>query len=206
MHDDLPFRLARRLALPLPGRVAQSRFEPELSFGRHYAPPPIDARSAAVIVLLYPRDGIWHLPLMVRPQTMMDHAGQVSLPGGTIDPGEEPARAALRELEEELGVGCESVQLLGPLSPLYLFVSNFSVLPWIGVVPSTPALRPSPIEVAELLEVPLPYLLDETNLDRHTREFHGLRFTAPHIRWQNHYVWGATSMILGELISLLREL
>lgn len=206
MLDDLPELLAERLRHPLPGRAAQSRFEPELSFGRHYAPAPPSARAAAVLALLYPVEGIWYLPLTVRPATMIDHAGQVSFPGGMIDAGEKSQEAALRELEEELGVSADRVELIGQLSPLYLFVSNFSVIPWVGISREPLIFNPSTDEVAELLEVPLSYLLDDANAGRHLRDFHGMDFSAPHIRWQTHYIWGATSMILGELIALVREI
>jgi 8-oxo-dGTP pyrophosphatase MutT (NUDIX family) len=206
MVDDLPRRLAERLAAPLPGRAAQSLFEPELSFGRHYAPPPTDARTAAVIALLFRRQGKWYLPLTVRPETMADHAGQVSLPGGMIEPDENAEQAALRELDEELGVQQDGVEIIGRLSPLYLFVSHFSVEPCVGLLHAAADFHPSPTEVAQLLEVPLGHLLDEGNRGGHQRDFHGLGFHAPHIRFQNHVIWGATAMILGELIAVLREI
>lgn len=203
--DDFASRLAARLSRPLPGRAAQRQFEPELSFGRHYAPPPDDARSAAVIALFYPSADDWLLPLTARPHTMTDHAGQVSLPGGMIDPGESSEQAALRELEEELGVDRRSVTLLGQLTPLYLFVSNFQVVPWVGIVHEPPTLRPNPHEVAELIIAPVSQLLNEANVGRHGRRFNGLSFSAPHILWQGHHIWGATGMILGELRAVLGE-
>jgi 8-oxo-dGTP pyrophosphatase MutT (NUDIX family) len=205
LDEQLPQRLAARLAQPLPGRWAQARFEPELSFGRHYAPPPPDARAAAVLAVLVPHEGRWQIPLMVRPQTLTDHAGQISLPGGTIDPGETSQEAALREFEEELGVDRREVELLGCLSPLYLFVSNFQVVPCVGVMRRRPRLAPNPHEVAELLEVPVDHLLDAANCGQHSRQFNGLHFSAPHIAFGQHRIWGATGMILGELIELLRD-
>lgn len=206
MDQHLPERLAERLRQPLPGRTAQSRFEPELSFGRHYAPAPAGARDAAVIALLFADSGRWHLPLMVRPQTLTDHAGQISLPGGTIDAGETSDVAALRELHEELGVDQREVELLGQLTPIYLFVSNFRVTPWVGIVRHRPILVPSPHEVAELLEVPLDHLLDAQNCGQHIRQFNGLNFAAPHIAFDQHHIWGATGMILGELIEIISEI
>lgn len=204
MHE-LPSRLTERLKYPLPGREAQSKFEPELSFGRHYAPPPPNARRAAVLALLYPQDDAWILPLTVRPTTMTDHAGQVSLPGGMIEPGERSDEAALRELHEELGIGADGIVLLGKLSPLYLFVSNFHVIPWVAVLHEPPELSPSPHEVAEVLEVPIDHLLDPSNVGRHQRSHRGLSYAAPHFGWQAHHIWGATSMILAELVSLVDE-
>lgn len=203
MNLELPDFLRERLKEPLPGRAAQSRFEPELSFGRHYAPPPPDARPAAVVLLLYPDGGRWHVPCTLRPETLSAHAGQVSLPGGLIEPGEASHEAALRELEEELGVDRASVELLGQLSPLYLFVSNFSVAPWVATIDHRPAFNPSPDEVQEVLELPLDHLLDESNYGRQLHRHQDLTFSAPHFQWRQHRIWGATSMILSELVALV---
>ncbi|MGD9644915.1 MAG: CoA pyrophosphatase [Pirellulales bacterium] len=201
--DDLQSFLVERLRMPLPGRTAQSRFEPELSFGRHYAPPPADARQAAVLVLLYPHADRWHVPLTLRPATMTDHAGQVSFPGGLIEPGETSEQAALRELEEELGIGAADVALLGRLTPLYLFVSNFAVEPWVAVASSRPAFRPNPSEVADVLELSLDHLIDPANFGAHKLNVRSLEFHAPHLLLGEHRIWGATSMMLGELADVV---
>ena len=207
MNADLPERLAARLRQqPLPGRVAQRRFEPGLCYGRHFGPPTIRARAAAVLALIYPHAGQWHLPLTVRPATLVAHAGQISLPGGAVDPGETGPQAALRELEEELGVGGEEIELLGALSPLYVFVSEFQVAPWVAVARRRPAFAPSPIEVAETLEIPLAHLVDRASQGRHSRRQRGVELSAPHFLWGRHRIWGATSMILGELVALVEEI
>src|SRR5262245_28970580 len=86
VNVDLPQLLGARLQQPLPGWEAQNRFQPELSYGRYHGPAPRDARPAAVLLLLYPKDGQWHVPLILRPAHMIDHANQVSLPGGVIEP------------------------------------------------------------------------------------------------------------------------
>ena len=96
-----------------------------MSFGRHRGPAEFGARRAAVLVVLYPHEGQWHLPLILRPAHMLDHAGQVSLPGGTIEPRETSQEAAFREFSEELGVPSTDLQMFGQLSELYLFASNF---------------------------------------------------------------------------------
>lgn len=158
------------------------------------------------MALLYPHDGVWHMPLTVRPTTMTDHAGQVSLPGGLIEPGESTSEAALRELAEELGIADSRIELLGELSPLYLFVSNFQVTPWVGVLPQRPTIVANEHEVAEVLEVPVPYMIDPANIGRHARDHRGIEFSAPHIRFGGHHIWGATGMILGEFIALAEEL
>jgi 8-oxo-dGTP pyrophosphatase MutT (NUDIX family) len=203
--DDLARQLAARLRRPLPGRAAQARFEPELSYGRHFGPPPADARQAVVLVCLYPHGGQWYLPLTIRPATMVVHAGQISLPGGRVEPGETGQQAALREFEEELGVPSSAVELIGRLTPLYLFASNFQVTPWVGLAHDRPQFQPDRREVAELLEVPLAHLIAPANHGSHARRHHGVALAAPHIAWGRHRIWGATSMILGELAALLNE-
>jgi 8-oxo-dGTP pyrophosphatase MutT (NUDIX family) len=201
--EDLPARLEAQLHQTLPGRIAQGRFAAELSFGRQYGPACYGARRAAVVVLLYRAEDVWHLLLTRRSALVADHAGQVSLPGGRMEPGETDREAALRELEEELGLAPATVHLLGQLSPIYLFVSNFQVTPWVAYRSERPVVRPSHIEVAEVLEVPLAALIDLNCHGRETIRRCGLAFSAPCIRWQGHRIWGGTAMILGELTAVL---
>ena len=203
MLADLPQRLAACLAQGLPGAAAQRGFEPELAYGRHFGPPACDARPAAVLLLLYPHAGCWQMPLVLRPETLTHHGGQISLPGGSVDLGETTQQAALRELHEELGVAPSGVHLIGPLSPLYLFVTNFHITPWLAYCSDRPRLAPCAFEVAALLETPLSALTDPQHRSRHCRQLRGLSFSAPCLRWQGYEIWGATAMILGELIALL---
>ncbi len=205
--EDEPFlaRLAARLAGPLPGREAQERFSPTLAYGRHFDRAPADARQAAVAILLYPQAGEWWLPLVLRTASMSSHASQIALPGGMIEPGELPEQAALRELEEELGVDRSTVRLLGPLSPIWVFVTNFQVSPWICTVGQRPDLRPCEHEVAEVIEMPARWLLDPANIAEGQRTERGVTFTAPYWRWQERQIWGATAIILGELEGVLRD-
>jgi len=206
MNRDLPALLAVRLAEPLPGAAAMARFEPHSELWRHDDPSPPDARRAAVLVLFYPHEGHWHVPLTLRPPHLAVHGGQVSLPGGAIGPGETSRAAAVREFHEELGAVGESIRILGALSPIYVRASNFRVEPWVGAAERRPAMTPNPAEVAELLEIPLRHLLDPANFAYHEREFQGVRFEAPHFSWPPHRIWGATCRILGELVTVLEEL
>jgi 8-oxo-dGTP pyrophosphatase MutT (NUDIX family) len=198
-------RLSARLAGPLPGREAQQRAEPPLSCGRHFDPPPDDARRAAVMLLLYPAEGRWHLPLVLRPETLPLHAGQIGLPGGMIEPGEDAWAAALRELDEELGVPPAGVRPLGRLSPLHVFVSGTTIQPWVGCVERAPAWRPSPDEVAEVIELSLATLTDGDSWQPRPRVERGIPFTAAHLIVGRHAVWGATAMILAELAAVVGE-
>jgi 8-oxo-dGTP pyrophosphatase MutT (NUDIX family) len=205
-HHDLPTRLAARLQYPLPGPTAHLAYQPELSYGRHNGPAPTSARQAAVLALLYPRDNTWHLPLTLRPPNLVDHASQISLPGGTIEPDERSQDAATRELTEELGVSTTTnVEVLGQLSPIYVFRTNYLVTPWLASTNEMPAWQPNPSEVAELLEIPLPTLLDPATAKLVERISEGITFGAPSFIWQGHEIWGATAMILAELVALVRD-
>jgi len=202
--SDLPAWLPGRLTRPLPGRLIQEPWAPEGAGGSHFTCPD-DARRAAVVVLLYPRDGDWFVPLMVRAHTLPTHPGQVCLPGGSVEPGESSQVAALRELHEELGVPVDSVTMLGPLSPLCTAVSHFLIQPWVAWTPAAPRFEPQPAEVAELLEVPLRHLLDPTQHTAHERTIQGQPRRVPHMDWQAHRIWGATAMILAEFTALCAE-
>jgi len=195
--------LRTRLAQPLPGGDTQFRFSP-LPTRKGWRPEmqPPDARRAAALLLLYPDDGQVKLPLTVRRHDLPQHAGQVSLPGGRIDPGESPVDTALRETHEELGVPPDSVRILGPLSSLWVVVSNHLLFPFVGVTDARPDFRPAPKEVAALLEIALTDLCDPARLgwSRHSRE--GIIVDYPHFDLAGHQTWGATAMILGEFGSL----
>lgn len=202
---DLPERLvaARRTGRVV--RASRRRFAPELSYGRHFGPAPATARHAAVVVLLFPRDDRWYFPLTVRPEQLVRHAGQISLPGGAVEPGESSADAAQRELAEELGVD-RGVSLLATLDESYVYASDFRVTPWLAVVRQTPHWRPHGDEVQRILELPIDALLDDHCKGTITVQRGPLVFAAPCIRWQNHAIWGATAIILAELAELLRSL
>lgn len=205
MTDDLPQRLTERLRQPLPGWRAQARYQPEMSYGRYFGPPPFHARQAAVLALVYPCGEAWHVPLTLRPPHMLDHAGQISLPGGLIEPDERSSDAALRELEEELGVPASAIELIGQMSSIYLLRSNFHITPWVATARTCPSWQPNRAEVAELLEVPVTHLVDPAVVVTREHRGRGLTLSAPGFQWQSHHIWGATSLILGELVAILRD-
>ncbi len=151
-----------------------TRIEFRPAFG---ARPRQRARPAAVLALLYPRNDQWHIPLILRPGHMVDHAGQVSLPGGAIEPGENARQAALREYSEELGVLPDRVRMLGPLSPLYLFASNYQIAPWVAALDTCPSFSPNAGEVDRVLEVPLAHFFDPANRGTIERKQRGLGFS-----------------------------
>ena len=198
--------LRRRLAGTLPGRDAQLRFAP-------VPVPPAwrageagsNTRTAAGLLLLYPHDGRILLPLTVRASSLKRHAGQVSFPGGAVDPGETLVETALREGQEEIGIEPAAVRVLGELTPIHVVVSGFTLHPIVGVTGERPTFVPAPDEVAQVLEVPLDDLRDASRIRRGSRVREGVAIEYPYFDLLGHQVWGATAMVLGEFICMLED-
>jgi 8-oxo-dGTP pyrophosphatase MutT (NUDIX family) len=208
MNNELPQWLATRLAEP--GDCPNFRGHcGEAVVGENATVPFTTSqkapRPAAVLLLLYPHESQWHLPLTLRPAHLPDHPGQVSLPGGAVEPGETTAQTAIREFHEELGDDGQPIDLLGALSPHYVRVSNFLVAPWVAAATARPRFVANPVEVEEILEVPLAHLLDPAHFGSHTREREGRTYSAPHFLFESHRVWGATYAILGEFAAVLSK-
>jgi 8-oxo-dGTP pyrophosphatase MutT (NUDIX family) len=136
--------------------------------------------------------------LTVRREHLRTHAGQIAFPGGRLDEGEEPAAAALREANEELGLDPALVELAGLLDE-YRTVTGYVVTPVIGVVPPELPLQPHEHEVADWFEAPLAYLLDATNQQVETAVFAGLERRYWQIGWNGRRIWGATAAMLVNL-------
>ena len=148
------------LQKPLPGLAAQIKLAPEFRVESLRATPPVDARTAGVLILLYPHNGVWYFPLIKRAEDGLTHGGQISLPGGSQEAGESLQETARREACEEIGAACADVEVLGQLSTIYIPPSNFLVTPTVGYADQRPDFRCDPREVAELIEVPLSTLFD----------------------------------------------
>ena len=164
---------------------------------------PTALRRAAALLLVYPIDGVPHVLLTVRAGTLAQHGGQVSLPGGAVEPAETIEEAALRETLEECGIGPESIQVLGAMTPIQIPVSRFLLHPIAGVSSARPALRLDAGEVARVLEAPLGTLADPATLGRQRQRRDGLDVNAPYFAVSGIRVWGATAMVLAELLYLL---
>jgi 8-oxo-dGTP pyrophosphatase MutT (NUDIX family) len=205
--QQLEQALRVRLAGTLPGVEAQRRFVPSpIRPGWRIDHYPDDARIAAALLLLYPMGNGTAVPLTVRASGLAHHAGQISLPGGSTDPGETLAAAALREASEEIGVDPSAVRVLGELTPVHVIVSGFTLHPVVGVTDERPAFIASPDEVDEIVEVSLEDLRDASRIRHGTRIREGVAVEYPYFDLAGHQVWGATAMVLGEFVCLLDEL
>jgi 8-oxo-dGTP pyrophosphatase MutT (NUDIX family) len=141
--------------------------------------------------------------LTERPMTMRKHPGQISFPGGRIDPDDEgPVAAALREAEEEICLPRHAVEVIGT-ADLYRTVTGFEITPVVGVVPPDLDLRPQPGEVASLFEAPLHFLLDPARQLIRTAEWQGRERRYYEIEWEGRRIWGATAAMI---VNLARRL
>ncbi|MFT5523352.1 MAG: 8-oxo-dGTP pyrophosphatase MutT (NUDIX family) [Pirellulaceae bacterium] len=206
MIDSVLQPMKQALREALPGREYQRVASPELSYGRHFGPPPNSASQAAVIILLQHGEDGWTIPLTKRPSTLKHHGGQICLPGGSQEPDESLAECACRELHEELGVQIETRDLIGQLSPIYVFASDFAVTPFVSIRSEALDYRPNPDEVEQLIQLPISALDSPDHAGRHEIERRGLCFRTPHVSWQQHRIWGATHIILSELAEIWRRI
>jgi 8-oxo-dGTP pyrophosphatase MutT (NUDIX family) len=136
--------------------------------------------------------------LTVRREHLRTHAGQVAFPGGRIDPGEDAIGAALREAREELLLDSALVEVVGTLDP-YCTVTNYRIMPVIGVIPPGLTLTPHRDEVADWFEAPLAYLLDPANQRRRAAMFRGRERQYYEVIWNDRRIWGATAAIIVNL-------
>jgi len=165
-----------------------------------------ECREAGVLALLLPReDGAPAIVLTIRRQELPDHAGQISFPGGQREGEETLAQTALREAHEEVALNPQSVTTLGTLTPLYIPPSNFCVYPHVGVVGHNPSLVPTDREVERVLQVPLDHLLDPETRIVEPWTLHGTTVEVPYYVVENHTVWGATALMLAEMLSVVRD-
>ncbi len=201
-HDVITL-LEQRLAAELPGESAQDRLAP---IPRRQWPTgfnPARVRHAAGLLLLYPDRDDAHIVLTLRADSLGRHSGQVSLPGGVVDPGETYEQAALREAREEVALNTADVRVLGALTPIDIPVSGFRLHPIVAAASAPPVLTPADAEVARILHVPLDDLLDVSHLRSAERTRDGVTLTVPAFHVAGVEIWGATGMVLAEFLALL---
>jgi 8-oxo-dGTP pyrophosphatase MutT (NUDIX family) len=190
-------RFTVRRAVPDPALDA----EDTRRFDRSRFPTP---RAAATLLLIYPAAGELVIPLTVRHPELPSHAGEISLPGGAVDPSDTGAEdTALREAHEEIGLAREAVRILGRLDPVWIPVSNFELVPVVAVADVRPPFTPRPEEVAELVELPLERLLVTGGISEEDITLPEVTLRTGVYRWAGHRVWGATARTLAMLGSAL---
>lgn len=161
---------------------------------------------ASVLVPLVVREQGLSLLLTQRTAHLHDHAGQISFPGGRVDPEDADAIAtALRETEEEVGLSRRHIEIIGSL-PDYFTGTGFQVTPVVALVHPPFELAADEFEVAEIFEVPMPFLMDAANHQRRSAEFPGRpgRRTFYAMPFRHYFIWGATAAMLRNLYHFLR--
>lgn len=192
----------------LPGWDAQSKMinfdRPKASDAHLHAP---ETRKSAVLSLLYPKDGVLHTVLMLRNTYDGHHSGQISFPGGKQELEDKSLwHTALREAEEEVGLPPQDVHLLGALTHVYIPPSRFLVHPYLAYTDKTPKFIANPTEVKKIIEVPLSLFMQEDIIQTKSMQIASVSLPL-RVKYYDVYgetVWGATAMMISELIDLLK--
>jgi 8-oxo-dGTP pyrophosphatase MutT (NUDIX family) len=173
-------------------------------------PEGLEAMESSVMILLFPY-GIKHevsIVLIRRPQYNGVHSGQIALPGGRFEPGDEdPATTALRETYEEVGIEPKEIRIIGKLSELYIPPSNYNVHPFVGYLNYSPCFYKDDDEVEEIIVIRLSDIINDAAIL--TKEFKvssGLVIEAPCFVVDGYEIWGATAMMLNELKAVIRKI
>lgn len=160
-----------------------------------------EARPAAVLVPLFLKGGTWHLLFTQRTETVQDHKGQISFPGGRRDPDDpSPLATALREAQEEIGLEPADVTILGQLDEIYT-VTQYRISPFVGVIPYPYPFRVNSAEIAGLIEAPLEAFLDPANLEQRERAtLVGPPVPVYFYHIGPHTIWGVTARIVKDFL------
>lgn len=207
MTHDISIEQVRQ-AVSLKEFDAQAAHLSMLPLGRPTSRPSTQdgtPRIGAVLLLLYCHQAQLHFVLTKRKSTLRAHGGQISFPGGRKDAGETLQSTALRETHEEIGVRPDDIELIAPLTEVYIPPSDFQVRPFVGWARGgkRPLFRPSPAEVEAIIEVPLTGLLQDIRRTE-PRRFRGQLYDVPYFALQNVKVWGATAVMLNEVAERLK--
>jgi 8-oxo-dGTP pyrophosphatase MutT (NUDIX family) len=205
--DDFATRLKNELLRGLPGADVQWQMASSDRFIKNFPKTPEkDAREAAVLILLYPNNQSIYTVLMQRPDYNGVHSGQISFPGGKKEPEDNDAiQTALREANEETGIHPAKVEIIGRLTPLFIPVSNTIVYPVIGWTDEKPIFNQKSEEVLFLIDVDLKRFLDASIVKTKQVEIRGDMLEIKYFDYEENTIWGATAMILNELLATIRR-
>lgn len=200
-------KLKIRLQQPLPGLEAHSVMASETRLKLKMPSPNERTRESAVLIVFYPSDNQIFMPLILRPQYDGVHGGQMAFPGGRAEKEDESLeRTALREAQEEIGVRVSDIQILGKLTKLYIPPSNFYVQPVVGFMSRKPEFYPDPKEVDKVIEISIEEMKNPAIIGRKVLNVRGIEVDTPFYDILDTTVWGATAMMISELLMVIESL
>lgn len=206
-HHSFYHFLVDRTLQKLPGRDAQMKMSPE-PLDPNFVLPQKESDTAhpsSVLIPLFPDENdLLNVILTLRTESIR-HAGQISFPGGRREGDETPEETALRETEEEIGVTRNQIEIACCITPLYLHRTDNQITPFVGFLEQEPKLQPNPAEVKEAFSIPLKNLIENENFKEEKWDLTHASFHVPY--WTIHEVplWGATAMMMSELLELYKE-
>lgn len=200
-------KLRKALMNKLPGPSAHQRMtSAERRFQMQHLPDPYAPRKSSVLILLYEKDEELRTIMIQRPKYDGVHSGQIAFPGGKMEDSDADLTAtALRETEEEIGLPGTSIEVIGQLTELYIYPSNFLVQPIVGWLNQEPVTKADPDEVEEILTFPvLSFMKTEARQEREVvvKDSH---FKVPCYVVSEYIIWGATAMIMTEFLEVMES-
>jgi len=164
--------------------------------------------KSAVLVPIFHKHGEYYLLFTKRTETVKNHKGQISFPGGAYQEGEDRTLidTALRESAEEIGLMPDAIEVLGELDDTLTIASNYIISPFVALIPWPHQFKIHEEEVEEILEVPIRALLDKGCLHRETRIIHGREQVTYDYHYQGRVIWGATARILTQFLGITTEI
>lgn len=180
---------------------------PLLPKGRTLQPPAdVEPIKGGILILIYPVKDLLTILFIIRTEDQGVHSGQTAFPGGKFEPEDiTTLKTALREAKEEIGFEITETQVAAKLTPLYIPPSNFLVDPYVAFVSARPTFYPNRNEVADIVEVPLWYLLQGSAITTGKFKVKQGFVTAPCYQWNEVKIWGATAIILSEFLCLVKN-
>lgn len=205
-QKNLLLKIKEEIQKGLPGIEAQNKLSP-ISASSKYREVPENHKKACVMGLIYPEGNELRMAFIERTFSHPEdkHGGQISFPGGKLEEEDDTYLiGALREVEEEIGIPPEEITVLGQLTDLYVFASNFLVYPFLGYMEHAPSFTPQVEEVASIVSFPIENLMSANIIDTKDLEVREhIMKDVSYYKLNQHVLWGATAMITSEIVELI---
>ena len=200
-------KLISRLQKPLPGHEAHILAAPKRRLKTEdYLSQNPSYKSGCVIILIFPDEGLTRMVLMERADAGNIHSGQISFPGGRREMDDRTLEeTALRETYEEVGIDPAEIKIIGRLSDLYIPVSNYLVHPFLAITQHLPLTKLNEAEVKSILLPPIDIFMIDALKQGHFHSQSGELIDAPYYPYESHKIWGATAMMISELVYVIKN-